>query len=68
MPEPLRRYILGSPEFISYTKELPKDSTSTKLKSKADKEGKPKPQAPAATPPAKGGSGETSEKMASLKM
>lgn len=32
MPEPLRKYIPGAPEFIPYTKELPKDSTSHKVK------------------------------------
>lgn len=30
VPEPLRKYMLGSPEFIPYTKELSKDSTSAK--------------------------------------
>ncbi|KAE8382144.1 hypothetical protein BDV26DRAFT_254515 [Aspergillus bertholletiae] len=34
VPEPLRKYIPGSPEFLPYTKELPKDSTSQKAKSK----------------------------------
>ncbi|PKY05348.1 seryl-tRNA synthetase, cytoplasmic [Aspergillus campestris IBT 28561] len=32
VPEPLRKYIPGAPEFIPYTKELPKDSTSHKVK------------------------------------
>lgn len=31
MPEVLRKYIPGEPEFIPFTKELPKDSTSIKL-------------------------------------
>ncbi|KAI6781260.1 seryl-tRNA synthetase [Emericellopsis cladophorae] len=31
VPEPLRKYLPGAPEFIPYAKELPKDSTSTKL-------------------------------------
>lgn len=35
MPEVLRKYIPGAPEFIEYTKELPKDSTSQKIKGKA---------------------------------
>lgn len=35
VPEVLRKYIPGSPDFIPYTKELPKDSTSNKGKSKA---------------------------------
>ncbi|CBF77842.1 hypothetical protein AN8867.2 [Aspergillus nidulans FGSC A4] len=34
VPEPLRKYIPGAPEFLPYTKELPKDSTSTKARSK----------------------------------
>ncbi|KAI9818574.1 MAG: Cytosolic seryl-tRNA synthetase [Pycnora praestabilis] len=34
VPEVLRKYIPGAPEFIEYTKELPKDSTSQKSKSR----------------------------------
>ncbi|GAA89934.1 seryl-tRNA synthetase [Aspergillus luchuensis IFO 4308] len=34
VPEPLRKYIPGAPEFIPYSKELPKDSTSQKNKAK----------------------------------
>ncbi|KAI9368386.1 hypothetical protein BJX61DRAFT_524197 [Aspergillus egyptiacus] len=34
VPEPLRKYIPGAPEFLPYTKELPKDSTSTKSRAK----------------------------------
>ncbi|KAI0157489.1 hypothetical protein GGR57DRAFT_462055 [Xylariaceae sp. FL1272] len=30
VPEPLRKYIPGAPEFLPFTKELPKDSTSQK--------------------------------------
>lgn len=37
VPEVLRKYIPGAPEFLPYTKELPKDSTSTKAKGKAQK-------------------------------
>ncbi|KAH0538616.1 hypothetical protein FGG08_004817 [Glutinoglossum americanum] len=37
VPEPLRKYIPGSPGFIEFTKELPKDTTSQKLKGKAAK-------------------------------
>lgn len=37
MPEPLRKYLPGAPEFIPFTKELPKDSTSQKVKGKAEK-------------------------------
>ena len=36
MPEVLRKYIPGNPEFLPYTKELPKDSTSLKAKGKAE--------------------------------
>ncbi|KAL3458042.1 hypothetical protein BJX64DRAFT_237197 [Aspergillus heterothallicus] len=34
VPQPLRKYIPGAPEFLPYTKELPKDSTSTKSRPK----------------------------------
>lgn len=34
IPERLRKYIPGAPEFIPYTKELPKDSTSQKTRGK----------------------------------
>lgn len=34
VPEPLRKYIPGAPDFLPFTKELPKDSTSQKTKSK----------------------------------
>lgn len=34
VPEPLRKYIPGAPEFIPYTKELPKNTTSHKVKGK----------------------------------
>ncbi|KAI9721469.1 MAG: hypothetical protein M1812_002231 [Candelaria pacifica] len=44
VPEVLRKYIPGAPEFIEYTKELPKDSTSQKIKGKSDKGSKPKIQ------------------------
>ncbi|KAF2452322.1 seryl-tRNA synthetase [Lineolata rhizophorae] len=36
VPEPLRKYIPGAPEFLPFTKELPKDSTSQKAKGKAE--------------------------------
>ena len=35
VPEKLRKYIPGEPEFLPYTRELPKDSTSQKVKGKA---------------------------------
>ncbi|EYE99537.1 serine--tRNA ligase SES1 [Aspergillus ruber CBS 135680] len=34
VPEPLRKYIPGAPEFLPFTKELPKDTTSQKAKGK----------------------------------
>ena len=37
MPEPLRKYLPGAPEFIPFTKDLPKDSTSQKAKGKVEK-------------------------------
>lgn len=42
VPEPLRKYLPGAPEFIPFAKELPKDSTSQKAKAKADKGAKQK--------------------------
>lgn len=42
MPEVLKPYLRGSPEFFEYTAELPKDSTSLKVKGKAEKAAKPK--------------------------
>ncbi|KAI7461318.1 Serine--tRNA ligase, partial [Hortaea werneckii] len=36
VPEVLRKYIPGQPDFLPYTKELPKDSTSLKAKGKAE--------------------------------
>ncbi|KAI0379967.1 seryl-tRNA synthetase [Hypomontagnella monticulosa] len=37
VPEPLRKYLPGAPEFIPFAKELPKDTTSAGGKAKADK-------------------------------
>lgn len=42
MPEPLRKYLPGAPEFIPFTKELPKDTTSQKQKAKENKAPKAK--------------------------
>ena len=39
VPQVLRKYIPGQPEFLPYVKELPKDSTSLKAKGKADAKG-----------------------------
>ena len=62
MPEVLRPYIRGQPEFFEYTKELPKDSTSLKVKGKADKGAKPKIQ------PAADVDDKTSKDMSQLKV
>lgn len=35
MPEVLRKYIPGQPEFLPFVKDLPKDTTSAKAKSKS---------------------------------
>ncbi|KAI0592979.1 seryl-tRNA synthetase [Biscogniauxia sp. FL1348] len=48
VPEPLRKYLPGAPEFIPFARELPKDTTSQKAKAKADKGAKPKAAAAAA--------------------
>ena len=37
VPEVLRKYIPGEPEFIPFTKDLPKDTTSNKAKAKVNK-------------------------------
>ncbi|PQE11947.1 hypothetical protein CJF31_00000068 [Rutstroemia sp. NJR-2017a BVV2] len=42
VPEPLRKYLPGAPEFIPFSKELPKDTTSQKAKGKVEKAPKPK--------------------------
>ena len=39
VPEPLRRWMDGEPDFIPFAKELPKDSTSQKAKGKVEKVG-----------------------------
>ncbi|KAL1999497.1 hypothetical protein VTN02DRAFT_4439 [Thermoascus thermophilus] len=41
IPEPLRKYIPGAPEFLPYTKELPKESTSQKVKGKQNQKSGP---------------------------
>ncbi|KAF7957550.1 hypothetical protein EAE96_003127 [Botrytis aclada] len=50
VPEPLRKYLPGAPEFIAFSKELPKDTTSQKAKSKVEKAPKPKVAPVGATP------------------
>jgi seryl-tRNA synthetase len=61
VPNPLRKYLPGTPEFIPFTKELPKDSTSQKVKGKVDKAPKP------IVAPIGGGAAETAEKLKHLK-
>lgn len=46
VPEVLRKYIPGQPEFLPYVKDLPKDSTSLKAKGKAEAKGQPAPKLP----------------------
>ena len=41
VPEVLRKYIPGQPEFLPFTKELPKGSTSQKEKPKPKSGGAP---------------------------
>lgn len=62
MPEPLRKYLPGAPEFIPFTKELPKDTTSQKAKGKVDKAPKPK------VAPVGGGAIEAEKKLEDLKV
>ena len=61
VPEVLRRYIPGAPDFIPYTKELPKDSTSQKVAGKASG---PKPK----VPPTGAGPEEAAAKMKEMKV
>ena len=61
MPEPLRKYLPGAPEFIPFTKELPKDSTSQKVKGKVEKAPKP------VVAPVDDGPTEAAEKLKPLK-
>lgn len=52
IPEPLRKYIPGAPEFIPFTKELAKDSTSMRQGAGKPKAApKPKAEAPKAEVP-----------------
>ncbi len=52
----------GAPEFIPFTKDLPKDTTSQKAKGKVEKA--PKPKAAAVV----GGATEVGEKLKDLKV
>jgi len=62
VPEPLRKYLPGSPEFIPFTKELPKDTTSQKAKGKVEKAPKP------LVAPVGGGATEATDKLKDLKL
>ncbi|KAH8908776.1 seryl-tRNA synthetase-like protein [Coniochaeta sp. PMI_546] len=50
IPEPLRKFLPGAPDFIPFTKELPKGSTSQKVKAKAENAAKTKVAKPGDTP------------------
>jgi seryl-tRNA synthetase len=62
VPEPLRKYLPGAPEFIPFTKELPKETTSQKAKGKVENAPKPK------VAPVGGGATEATEKLKNLKV
>ncbi|KAL8745673.1 MAG: hypothetical protein Q9190_002213 [Brigantiaea leucoxantha] len=55
VPDVLRKYIPGNPDFIEYTKDLPKDTTSQKGKDKdkaaSASKSTPKPPPPPPPPP-----------------
>jgi seryl-tRNA synthetase len=61
VPEPLRKYLPGAPEFIPFTKELSRDSTSQKVKGKVEKAPKP------VVAPIGDGAAEAAEKLKHLK-
>ncbi|RDL35101.1 Seryl-tRNA synthetase [Venustampulla echinocandica] len=65
VPEPLRKYMPGAPEFIPFTKELPKDTTSAKW-AKSEKAQKPKKAAP--VDGAAAGAGAATEQLKDLKV
>lgn len=46
----LRKYLPGAPEFIPFSKELPKNTTSQKVKAKSAQAPKTKVAAPGDTP------------------
>ncbi|KAH6684385.1 seryl-tRNA synthetase-like protein [Halenospora varia] len=62
VPEPLRKYLPGAPEFIPFSKELPKNTTSQKAKGKVEKAPQPK------VAPVGGGATDTSDKLKDLKV
>ncbi|CCU76687.1 unnamed protein product [Blumeria hordei] len=55
VPEPLRKYLPGAVDFIPFTKDLPKDSTSQKVRVKTEKScnSSPSSNTPETAPPAK---------------
>ncbi|KAJ5033469.1 uncharacterized protein L3040_008584 [Drepanopeziza brunnea f. sp. 'multigermtubi'] len=63
VPEPLRKYLPGAPEFLPFTKELPKDTTSQKAKAKGGKEASKPKTAPVGAAPA-----EAAEKLKDLQV
>lgn len=42
IPEPLRRYLPGQPDFLPFTKELPKESIAEKKGKEKQQKNKPK--------------------------
>ena len=68
VPEALRKFIPGQPDFIPYTKELPKESTSSK--SKSGPKPKEKGGAPAGGPKleAQPNAGAVADKMKDMKV
>jgi len=63
VPEPLRKYLPGAVDFIPFSKELPKDSTSQKAKGKAGEKAPKVKVAPVGAAPA-----EAAEKLKDLKV
>jgi seryl-tRNA synthetase len=61
VPEPLRKYLPGAPEFIPFSRELPKDSTSQKVKCKVVKAQK------SVSPPTSGDAAEAADKLKDMK-
>ncbi|EPE09670.1 seryl-trna synthetase [Ophiostoma piceae UAMH 11346] len=66
IPEPLRKYLPGAPDFLPFTKELPKDSTSLK-KAKGGDKGKKAP-APAKAPAAAADVDKTADALKDVKV
>jgi seryl-tRNA synthetase len=64
VPLPLRKYIPGAPEFLPYTKELPKNSTSNKAPPKSKTDSAPS-GGPKLNPPS---TSNVADKMADMKV